>query len=373
MTPYRFRQISTKIVLCLAISIGLSACSTNSSKSGADKSKNLTFSMATKVARVTGATPEGEKLPNPNRTDELYQVNGTDLGILWDSGTGSVMAAFGDTFGVGWAGPGGNGNDWRSNVLGISKDKNLSDGLSFTSMITEPEGFAKQIIDSFHDTSGEGDFTSIPTAGISVGTRNYIHYMNVKAWGNPGYWITNFSELAYSDDNGQNWTLSGVKWGSSSNFAQAALAKEDGFVYILGTTSGRQGNICITRVQDDNILNFKKYEYWDGKKWNTGKEEAAVPIVQGPVAELSVQYNSHFKRWIICYLNESIGQIVVRDSEKLTGPWSEEKAVADSVDFPGMYGSYIHPWTNDGTDLYFTMSQWDPYNVFLMHSDISSK
>jgi len=386
MIPNSFKRIGTRIVYCLIICICFTACSTNAVKpnstSSSSKEKTdeiqssgagkLTFSKATKVARVTGATLEGETLPNPNRTDELYQVNGTDLGILWDAG-GIIMTVFGDTFGFGWTGPGGNGNDWRSNVLAISSDKNLADGLSFSSMITEPNGFAKQIIESFHDTSGDGDFTSIPTAGISVGSRNFIHYMNVKAWGNPGYWTTNFSELVYSDDNGQNWIPSGVKWGASSNFAQVALTKESSYVYMLGTPSGRQGNICLARVPQDSILYSDKYEYWDGKVWIAGKEDAAAAIVQGPVAELSVQYNSHFKRWIMCYLNESIGQIVTRDAQVIVGPWSDEKSVADSTDYPGMYGSFIHPWTNDGTDLYFTMSQWDPYNVFLMHSKISIK
>ncbi len=382
MIPKRFKRLGTRIVYCLIICIGFTACSANAVKPDSvnsgpkdktDEEGKLSFSKAVKIARVTGATPEGEILPNPNRTDELYQVNGTDLGILWDSGGGSVMAVFGDTFGSGWTGPGGNGNDWRSNVLAVSTDKNLSDGLAFSSMITGPDGYAKQIIESFHDTSGDGDFTSIPTAGISVGNRNFMHYMNVKAWGNPGYWTTNFSELVYSDDNGQSWIPSGVKWGSSSNFAQAALTKENGYVYILGTTSGRQGNICIARVPNNCVLDKNKYEYWNGQCWIAGKEEAAAAIVQGPVAELSVQYNSHFKRWIICYLNESIGQIVARYAKEIVGPWSDEKSIADSNDYPGMYGSFIHPWTNAGTDLYFTMSQWDPYNVYLMHSKISIK
>src|SRR5690606_13344402 len=39
--------------------------------------------------------------------------------------------------------------------------------------------------------------------------------------------------------------------------------------------------------------------------------------------------------------------------------------------YPGNYGSYIHPWSNNGTDLYFIMSQWGPYNSFLMKSTLS--
>lgn len=35
-------------------------------------------------------------------------------------------------------------------------------------------------------------------------------------------------------------------------------------------------------------------------------------------------------------------------------------------------GAYIHPWSNDGTELYFLMSEWGPYNTFLMKADLSA-
>jgi len=98
----------------------------------------------------------------------------------------------------------------------LSEDTNLADGLSFSSVITDDNGKFKEIISSAHDTSGNGDFTAIPTAGISVGERNYIHYMQIRQWGENGRWATNFSEIAYSDDEGQTWVKSGVKWGSWS-------------------------------------------------------------------------------------------------------------------------------------------------------------
>ncbi|WP_044890835.1 DUF4185 domain-containing protein [Myxococcus hansupus] len=62
----------------------------------------VTPSNVTKVARVTGATPSGEALPNPNQTHTGYDVYGTDLCIVWDKGGGEVFVLFGDTFGAGW-------------------------------------------------------------------------------------------------------------------------------------------------------------------------------------------------------------------------------------------------------------------------------
>ena len=72
----------------------------------------LSVTNYTKVARVTGATPSGETIPNPNHTDTNYLVLACDLGIMWPTGGNEIMAAFGDTYGVGWVGYGhGAGSD----------------------------------------------------------------------------------------------------------------------------------------------------------------------------------------------------------------------------------------------------------------------
>ena len=143
--------------------------------------------QVTRVARVTGATPLGETLPNPNQTDRKYQLFGTDLGILWDCGQGEVMAAFGDSYGRGWGGDGGGpGNaDWRSNVLALSRDDDPAKGLVFTTMTQDRSGHAKELIASRKD---DAEATSIPTGGITVGTRHYMTYMSVHRWGLPGLW-----------------------------------------------------------------------------------------------------------------------------------------------------------------------------------------
>jgi hypothetical protein len=332
----------------------------------------VTPSPATKVARVTGATPSGETIPNPNHTDTAYQVNATDLGIMWDAGGGKLMVAFGDTFGAGWTGPGapGGGTDWRSNVLGISTNTDPQNGLKFSTMIQNTTGHAKELLSSLKIDNNE--ITVIPTAGITIGTRSYIHFMSVNHWGSPGSWVTNYSEMAYSDDGGQNWTKDvNTRWSASSNFAQAAFIRNGGYLYMYGTPAGRLGNAYLARVPEANVLSKTSYQYWDGNAWQTNNESAAVPIVKGPVSELSVQYNSHFGRYLMVYLGSRVS-IVLRDAGSLTGTWTGERQMATSSTYPGLYGAFIHPWFNTSTDLYFTMAQWDPYNVFFMHSTLST-
>jgi Domain of unknown function (DUF4185) len=153
------------------------------------------------------------------------------------------------------------------------------------------------------------------------------------------------------------------------NFQMNAMVRSGGYVYLIGTPNGRFGNAHLARVPEKQILTKNAYRYWDGRSW-ASRETAAVPIAIGPVSEVSVQWNAYLGRWLMMYLDEQRASVVLRSATALTGPWSGEQVVARGTDFPGLYGTFLHPWSS-GPDLYFTMSQWDPYNVFLMHTKLT--
>lgn len=142
--------------------------------------QGLAVTKVTKVAKMTGYPKEGEKFPSPNNTPEDYDIGGTDLGIFWKMDEGKVRILFGDIFGKDWK-PGYTPN-WRSNAMAWSTDTDLSDGITIDGMITEPAGVAKQIIYSAHITTGFDDWSSIPTSAIRIDGKDYVHYLNVKAW-----------------------------------------------------------------------------------------------------------------------------------------------------------------------------------------------
>jgi hypothetical protein len=329
---------------------------------------SVTPGKITLLAKITGPG-------SINQTDIKYQVIATDLGIMWDSGKGQVMVAFGDTYGMGWSGDGGGPRtaDWRCNVLARSSDRTPDDGLNFDTMIQSVPGRAKQLLDCKQINRDED--TVIPTAGVTVGTRHYMHYMSVNNWGPPGRWYTNYSGIAYSDDDGENWIkdrnarwLNDATW--NNHFQMAAFVKDGGHVYMFGTPNGRLGDAYLARVPENNLLDKTAYQYWDGAAWQINNDAAAVPIVTAPVAELSVQFNSHFGRWIMTYFDERRAAIILRDSPSLTGPWTGQKILVKGSDYPALYGGYIHPWFNDRDKIYFAMSQWRPYNVFFLRAEL---
>ena len=331
-----------------------------------------------KVARITGRTLPGETLPNPNRTDERYSLGGTDLGIVWEISEGRYGLFFGDSYGPkfkpipgGGPGPTGGPGDWRSNVLAFAEDGDLSDGLSFSGMLTAPDAPARAA--EVVPREVNGSFTAIPTAAVALGGVQYVHYM---------YWQVgtddapeNYSSIYRSDDGGRHWQScrDSIEFGRGSRFGMVGYASRNGYCYMLGTPIGRSGSARLARFRDGDILRRERYEYWNGdeRRWIAGDESAATVVLDGTVGELSVAYHEKYRCWLTLYFDAERYAICYRTAERIEGPWSEERVLVSGADYPGLYGSYIHPASLDGDTLYYTMSEWPAYNVFLMKAHVS--
>jgi hypothetical protein len=369
----------------------------------------------------------------PNETQYWYGVTGTDVGVIWDNGMvdnpatefneHQVLMAFGDTFGI----RGYPGDHWRPNILFRSADATLADGIS----LTDPEWFtgndfggspltyvphgapyqyhARQII--FPEGLPAG-VTLIPTAGISVptpgteyGVTQYISFMSVTQWGAPGQWTTNYSAIAYSEDNGEVWKVApqnvryNQPWSGNQNFQQSAFVRPgDGYVYVYGTPNGRQGAAHLARVAERDILDLTKYEYyskgtsggWFGwgatpAGWHRNNPAAATAVfgvdtgacgVANPgnqVSEMSVQYNKSLKKYVVLY-GDQFNNIVMRTSDTPQGKWSSAKVLMGQQS-GGIYAPMLHPWSpstlGTGSDLYWNLSLWSEYNVMLMRTDLT--
>ena len=276
-------RLGAWLIVVVALTSG---CLQRSGNSAEDKDKShIRCSNVTMVSRITGASLPTDGVPNPNDTDKKYDVCGTDLGIMWQIEGNRIGLFFGDTNGEGFEPNkkgGGNGSNWRSNVLAFSSDTYLEDGLSIDSMSVDAAGKAREIC-----AGGKANpsvyQTSIPTSAIHAGNLDCVHFMNIYDWGAPhGRWLTNYSSLYISRDGGHEWERADeVVFGPDSHFSQVAYAKKDGWVYMIGTQSGRGDNAYLARFKEDNLLKKNAYEYWNGDscRWISGREEAASPII----------------------------------------------------------------------------------------------
>lgn len=338
----------------------------------------------TTVELLTGRT-------SPNNTVSRFGITGTDLGILWTNGGAAgknqVHMALGDTMGdcEGDA-------QWRSNVLFRSSDDTLDDGMRIDDAPMERTGMAKSIL----PRSGHAfETTVIPTAGVSVGTTQYLRYMSVDTWGDPGEWTTNYSALARSTDNGENWTpVSGTARTGTGRMAPPAdlgtpHTRHDAgqmsafvkhtvggtpYIYEFMTPSGRNGSAILARVPEAEIEDMDAYGFWNGSDWVADESQAAV-VFGDRVSELSVSWSPRLGEFLALYTNED-DNVVMRRSGSPEGLWSGEDILLSSAHLPTLYGAFAHPWspaiTDDGGALYFTLSTWDAYNVFLMRTDLTN-
>ena len=360
------------------------------------------------------------------------EVYGTDLGIMWFNGVnGYTQLAFGDTF----SGPNMSG-DWRSNVLLLSDDTELYDGLSLINT-----GPAFQFIPAARNQVFfiGSEVTNIPSAAIYANAENYVNYFSVKSWDTPGRWTTNYSAISMFDEATDKWvlqpsTVRSAGWFRSSttyragdqNFQQMAYVLEsestvgpgeERYLYAFGTPAGRAGSAFLSRVPESTITDLSKYEYWDGTTWVLDRPAVAAPVIGdstnsgglfgffidlannpnffggwfagftgaktgGNVSEMSVQYNEYLDKYVMLYGN-GFNNVVLRTADTPEGQWSDPITIATSLAYPGLYAPMIHPLSGTGllTDaagdpdlstLYWNMSIWSNYNVVLMETDLSA-
>ncbi|MDO5500430.1 MAG: DUF4185 domain-containing protein [Propionibacteriaceae bacterium] len=345
--------------------------------------------MSEPAVRVV-ETVRHSKVTGPDSVNdtERFGVTATDLGLVWDAGPDAegndrVFVMFGDTYGAQWGGHGAGPReaDWRTNVLFASTTKDLeAESVRMNAALARVRrGGAAQAIrrNRLQVPLLKLPFpehTLIPNSGISIDGVHYVQWMSVAIWLKGGRWWTLQSGIAVSRDDARTWAKPlRARWLNPfgrDRFQIAAFARDGEWVYLVGTTNGRHGPAYLARVRPDRVACASAYTYWDGAGWQS-RQRRATPIIDGPAGELSVVYHRGLRRWLAMTLDESRAAIVLRSAQQLTGPWSDAVVAASGRDYPALYGGFIHPWAVDADRIYWLMSQWGPYNVYLMRTTLS--
>lgn len=302
-----------------------------------------------------------------------FGVQGADLGHVFVH-RGRLAVLFGDTYGDPRADPFFSvpHQDRRGSTLGwLDARGDLGPAIRLADMVTDRPGHAEELLSSQHVPGVEE--TVIPTAGLSTGARMWMHYMSVRRFEGGGQWTINASGMAYSDDDGHSWIRDpGAMWPGTSRFGQVAFARSDGDpeVFVYGVPAGRYGPVSLARVPADRLGDRTAYRYYTAHGW-LGDERDAADIVRAPVGELSIGYNSYQGRWLMMYLVDPTGEIMLRSALSPTGPWSAPQVVATTKDYPMAYAPAITPVWNDGPDVVFTLSRYLSYGVDLMRTRLA--
>ena len=327
----------------------------------------------TQLAQLTG--------PGAMNDTVQYLLEGADLGHMTTVGDRTYFV-FGDNFGL--RAPdtiGAGGEVWKSNCIAFTTDDDPADGITFDGWILDDLGQVKEVIPGDHKPNDQvGEVTKIPTQMWAVGDALFMGYMSVHHWGEPGAWTADHAGVARSLDDAQTWEIiPGLVWAGDSNFIQLAQAHVveagDTYVYLWGIPAGRFGGVKLMRVPADAnaVVDLGAYEYFSGladdlPRWSKDESDAAT-VLDASVGELSVLWSEHLGRWLLTTMVDN-GSAVVFEGLAPWGPWSEPHTITTQGETPGLYAPYTTPRYVSGERVYFTLSIWNPYQVFWYSMDL---
>ncbi len=320
------------------------------------------------VCQLTGEDALNDTTP--------VNVYGADIGLMV-SFQSRLHFIFGDTFGP-------DKYDWRSNTIAYTLDSDPSDGIMLTGWITDnTTHLAKELIHSAK--IDEVEMTVIPTAAYANENCLYIFYMSVITWDDPGGWTCNNASIAYSFTGHTFHEALNISWPGDSNFIEWGLVKggagapaTGGYLYFLATGSGRFRSCYLARVPETEILNQSSYQYFTGlctcdvPFWSTNYLEAQ-PVLDAPMGEISVMWNNFLGKYMLMNLDDVARTLNVRTASSPWGPWSPPYTVISRPEYVGFYAPNIDPLfvEEDGRFVYFTMSLWNEYNVYLLKVELT--
>jgi hypothetical protein len=301
----------------------------------------------------------------------------SDLGVLVFHNQ-KVYVLTGDTMGLGIFSP---------NALATSSDLDAHDGFSLrwsTLLDGNPKMFFPRI---------EPDST-VPAGAISLNGVLYVFMMDVTHWKDiPDPETRARPLLIKSSNNGESFSQVWLGMEDDKFINIAPVLGEHPtdpghqVVYLFGSGKYRDAPVCLAYAEPGDIEFPNRHLYFKGLQDNlpqwTFSQNEAVPVVRGvKVGELSAVWNEYLQKYLLAFFDfgaQPYG-LTLRAAAKPWGPWPEGKLVFDGtakhdwyeLGWGGPYGGYLLRELNcdAGRTVYFTLSLWTPYNIFLMELDL---
>lgn len=386
MVAHRDRRLIRALAVPAVAAVGVALAvvglasthaSARSQPAAAAATPSVTASAATVVGQLSGQPTAGVNQLNDTGTTASFY--GGDLGAMWSDPSGVTRVAYGDSFTGPWT-PDPNGGTAGApghicNAVFVSNTpvSGLSGGMS----LATPTGASHPTQLAPCGTDGLAG-SIVPLGGVYVDGADYARMTDIS---NLEKGLGTKTVVMKSTDGARTWSLvPGLEWSNASgdpesNFQYGSYADHDGYVYLFGTILGRSGSMYVARVPDARFETKADYQYWTGTGWAPDAPGQAVPVITGGIGEFSVQYDPALHLWLATYTDAPRDSIVLRYATSPVGPWSGEQVVFQGTSSPpgtgGIYGGFMHPGA-DATDLYLNVSEWKPYQVFMLHVSLTA-
>jgi len=340
-----------------------------------------TFFKFSETLRPTGAISGISKIEmigaltgeeGMNRTQSRWGMGSTDLGSMFTY-KGKTYGVYGDTF----AQPRLQGA-WIHNAVSVGTVDSPADGVRFEAVYIGKD--KRGVVPS---TVAEYVCAVIPSCGFGFEVNGidtlYMWVHEIYGWTVPGHRDVQGSGWAVSVDEGKTWEYSGSMFDGNSKFQFVTAYLEDDMLYLFGNLGGGYSETYLMCVPAVEVLNRSAYQFYAGldvagnPMWTTDEEEA-IWVLEQCEREIGIVYNSYLSRFLLTGLDTINDQVVIHESPNLYGPWSPSIPLFSRYFIPVLsaqdknphsYGAYslTDMVSEDGKTMYFTLSQYSPYQV----------
>ncbi len=326
------------------------------------------ISDITKIEMVGAITGEDSM----NKTQSRWGMGSTDLGSLF-AFKGKIYGVYGDTF-TGARGEGA----WIHNAVSVGTVDHPADGIKFDQVFIGKDGRGSVL-------PPEEDYTCamIPSCGFGVEKDGvdtlYMWVHEIYGWTVPGHRDVQGSGWAVSRDGGATWDYAGPMFDGNSPFQFVTAFAQKDMLYLFGNVGGGYGETYLMRVAAQDAMDKDAYSFYAGMDeygapvW-AKDEKDAVWVLEQSNREIGIVYNEYLNVFLMTGLDTINDRIVIHESPSLFGPWSRAATLFNKMYMPvasvqdkppHCYGAYSLPnmISGDGKTMYFTLSQFRPYQV----------
>ena len=319
-------------------------------------------------------TLTGEK--SFNQTESRWGFGSGDLGAMF-AHNGKVYMVYGDTFAHDRM-----AGSWIHNAIAVGTVEQPADGVKFTDLYIGAKGNGLVVSDALHTCA------MIPSCGFGRDGVLYMWIHEIYSWQSGGHRDISSAGWATSTDDGKTWTYHPMLDGNTK-FQFVTCWEEGDELYLFGNYGGGYGETYLMRVDAKKALDPSAYRYYAGTGsngdalWASSEEEAAI-VLNYNEREIGITYNAYLDRYLMTGWDSFNGLMVIHEAPSLLGPWSEAfvllprqyTPVENKVDaMTWIYGAYTLPnmVEDGGKSMYFTLSEYNPYQVFWMRVDFRKK
>jgi hypothetical protein len=280
-----------------------------------------------------------------NRTESQAGLVGTDLGTSFIH-SGRICFLFGDTARLNEPVEDRNLDAIAFAALGQNPTRGLD--LTFNRQPPRIQGMAES----------QKEF-EVPLDGVSFGGSMFVYFSDGSRSVTPTHMHIERSIVARSGDDGLNFSF--LREFSHHKFVNVSLDQAAGSqvglptfgrtLLIWGTGRYRSSDVYLAAMPLEEIASGRFVRYYAGNRqtepiW-AEDEEQAVPLFQdGSVGELSVRWNPFIARWMMMYLSANPAGVLIRLAGHPWGVWSYPRMVFPVFGNEGL-GTFMHRPNND--------------------------